>query len=53
MGIFEGCLFKGRVKAVPVMEFRKRGVLGGGQCLWQKESMNDFFPFSLGREGEE
>lgn len=33
VGIFEGCLFKGRMKAVPVMEFRKRGVLGGAVLM--------------------
>lgn len=35
VGIFEGCLFKGRVKAVPVTGLRKkfRGFVGG-QCLW-------------------
>lgn len=36
VGIFEGCLFKGRMKAVPVMEFRKRGVWGGGAVLMAK-----------------
>lgn len=31
VGIFEGCLFKGRAKAIPVMELRKkfRGFVGG------------------------
>ena len=33
VGIFEGCLFKGTMKAIPVSSERSSGVLGGAVLM--------------------